>query len=290
MTDNYNKELDRFMQEYSIHDIKYMDHPVFKFRYACFRMIEMMQKIKLPEVAIRSNRESVIVEFRYLPHLEFLIRNTIYKLGNGWSHTIICGNLNYDLIYRICNEISPNINIIKMDYDNIDINKYNNMLLTVDFWNLLHGEKILIYQEDTIIFKNNVSEFLEYDYIGAPWVRNETDTISPRVGNGGFSLRNRNVMIQILSQYNPNVFNDTQHRHGSGIRLDYVAEDLFIAIIMTYKNIGKIADVSIASNFSTEDILNRESFGGHRIWNSDPIWIERIDKLMNEYKIIYMIQ
>ena len=38
-----------------------------------------------------------------------------------------------------------------------------------DFWNLFASKKILIHQEDSIIFKNNINDFLKYDYIGAPW-------------------------------------------------------------------------------------------------------------------------
>ena len=34
------------------------------------------------------------------------------------------------------------------------------------------GEKILIYQDDTMLFHNSIEEFLKYDYIGAPWPEN----------------------------------------------------------------------------------------------------------------------
>jgi hypothetical protein len=43
-------------------------------------------------------------------------------------------------------------------------------------------------------------------------------------------------------------------------------------------NIGKVADWDTASNFSTESILNNNSFGGHNFWVCDSNWINRIFK------------
>ena len=43
-------------------------------------------------------------------------------------------------------------------------------------------------------------------------------------------------------------------------------------------NIGRIPNREIASNFSTENILNIESLGGHNFWLSDKKWKERLYK------------
>ena len=45
-------------------------------------------------------KETVLIEFRPLPNLEFLIRNTIIKLKD-WNHTVVCGNINYNFIKNI---------------------------------------------------------------------------------------------------------------------------------------------------------------------------------------------
>jgi hypothetical protein len=57
--------------------------------------------------------EAVLIEYRKFPQLEFIIRNAINKLGNEWSFTVVCGNLNYEFIVELCANISPNIKIIK---------------------------------------------------------------------------------------------------------------------------------------------------------------------------------
>lgn len=67
----------------------------------------------------------MIIEFRTLPHIEFIIRNAIQKLGSKWSHTIICGNLNYTLCKNISKDISENITIINLNYDNMTQQEYS---------------------------------------------------------------------------------------------------------------------------------------------------------------------
>ena len=46
---------------------------------------------------------------------------------------------------------------------------------------------------------NNISDFLKWDYIGAPWPLSYEAFVDPfgrhiRVGNGGFSLRSRKFL------------------------------------------------------------------------------------------------
>ena len=56
-----------------------------------------------------------------------------------------------------------------MDIDNLNQESYSNLLQTKEFWNLFDSKKIFLYQEDSVVFKNNIRDFLGYDYIGAPW-------------------------------------------------------------------------------------------------------------------------
>ena len=179
---------------------------IYNFRLLCFKLNYFIKTINLPKFKKNSLYESVLVEFRIFPHIEFIIKNTILKLGTDWSHTIICGNLNYDLVTQICSTISKNINIIKLDVDNMTQSEYSKFLTTLDFWDLLRGEKILIYQEDSIIFKNNIHEFFDYDFIGAPFPRKNNDTPNC-VGNGGLSLRSKSKMIEVIKRFSAATYN-----------------------------------------------------------------------------------
>jgi hypothetical protein len=52
------------------------------------------------------------------------------------------------------NKISPNIRIIKTNNENLTVTDYNKLMTNIKFWKKFEGEKILIYQEDSFIFKH----------------------------------------------------------------------------------------------------------------------------------------
>ena len=70
---------------------------------------------------------------------------------------------------EICKDTKSKINIIKLDINNITVTEYSKLFMTKDFWNKFTGEKLLIYQEDTMLFHNKIESFLQYDWIGAPF-------------------------------------------------------------------------------------------------------------------------
>ena len=146
-----------------------------QFRYLCLDYLPLIRKIAIPDFSPQSKLETVLIEYRKLPHMEFLIRNTILKLDNNWSHTVVCGNTNYDFIKSICSSISPNINIVNTEHNAMNRQTYSDMLTSQEFWEMFHGEKLLIYQEDSCIFNNNYKDFIKYDYIGAPWKKKNID-------------------------------------------------------------------------------------------------------------------
>jgi hypothetical protein len=253
-----------------------------EFRTYCSNYIDLIKQIKLPEIKQNTDYETIFIEFRILPHIEFLIRNTIYKLGKNefntsWSHTIVCGNINYDYILNICKTISLNIKIIKLDYDNIDVETYNNILLDKSFWNLFNGTKLLIYQEDSCIFGNNINDFIKWDYIGAPWLRNDNQY---GVGNGGFSLRNKNIMIQILDNIKPS---NTKTYYD----YKFIPEDVYFTTNMLNLSIGKLANKTDAIKFSSEQIIYLNSFGCHNFFSYYSKWKDIMyERVIKEYILL----
>jgi hypothetical protein len=266
-------------------------NPREKFINICLKNLNYMRNIYLPDFCENSYFESVLVEYRCLPHLEFLIRNTIIKLGEKWSHTIICGNLNYDFMLSMCFGISKKIKVIKTNYDNLLPSDYSKFLTSLDFWYLLHGEKILIYQEDSIIFKNNIDDFLHWDYIGAPWPANHNHN-KVNIGNGGFSLRSKSIMIKIIETISVDntKFNSYTLKYIKKTNSTFPPEDVYFTKNMEDLNIGLLADRNSATNFSSESIMNKESFGSHQIWITDETWEERIYKnIIIQFKSNYDI-
>ena len=232
----------------------------------------------LPRINIGCKLEAVFIEFRLLPYTIFVIKNAILKLGPKWSHTIICGNNNFDFYNNFKKEYGLNIKIIKLNFNNITREEYSILLLNSNFYNHFKGDYILIYQEDSIIFKNFDNKFLEYDYIGAPYFNKD-------IGNGGFSLRNKNIMKEICKKFfdknikymekNVRLLKELKNDNNfykSKENLKYykieqsIIEDIQITNRMKYYNIGKLPTFEIAKEFSIEKYYHHDSFGGHQFW------------------------
>lgn len=136
---------------------------------------------------------------------------------------------------RICSAV---------DYSNFVINKLPDYI---------DSDFALVIQWDGFIINPTVwtDEFLEYDYIGAPWPH-----LVPSVGNGGFSLRSRRLM-----------------QAAKELRIaDPHPEDVRIAVdhgeILEKQHGIRFAPVELAQRFSFENTYSDQpSFGFHALFN-----------------------
>jgi hypothetical protein len=115
---------------------------------------------------------------------------------------------------------------------------------------------------------------LEWDYIGAPWPRNQNDN-SKCVGNGGFSLRTKQCMIDVINKISiqDTKFNSSTINYMETCNMNIGPEDVYFSLNMINYNIGKVADWESAYKFSSESLHNPDSFGGHNFWlNSNNNW------------------
>lgn len=87
------------------------------------------------------------------------------------------------------------------------IHTYNHLLKSLSFYKAFEDfDFMLIVQTDVYIFRADYDEFLNYDYVGAPWSGHglaHLKCIHPVsdpffVGNGGYSLRKIASFIQVL--------------------------------------------------------------------------------------------
>ena len=274
-----------YCNEYNINYNEISGNDKNKFRYVCFKYNQFMKHIPLPSIKLGSVCEAVFIEFRILPNIEFIIRNAILKLGKSWSFTIVCGNKNVKYVKHMIKHISMNINIIHLDYDNMTRNEYSNYLMTSQFWNLLKGDKILIYQEDSLVLKKNITDFIHYDYIGAPFPKGSDDTPNG-VGNGGLSLRTRYKMIEVIQKCpvkNFKIGNATKN-YMDMVGMDSVPEDVYFSKNLQDYKIGNVADWDTAYQFSSESTFNPNSFGCHQLWVCTTKWQTHLKNTF-KYKI-----
>lgn len=124
---------------------------------------------------------------------------------------------------------------------------YNCLLRTRAFWSCSRAEHVLIFQSDSILCAGSpysVDDFLEYDYIGAPWPEG-------KVGNGGLSLRRRQAMLELIE--NKAAWS--------------VPEDLYFTIGINRSKRFRVAPVELAQRFSTDRVYEESvgtPFGVHQ--------------------------
>lgn len=192
---------------------------------------------KIPRKSIL---ECVIIEPRIHKNLKNVLNNFTSLLPYA-SFTIYHSMLNLHYIKNIIGN-SNNFNLVLLQ-EPFNKETYNKLLCNSEFWKSLHGEKILIFQVDSGIRSNNILNFWNHLYIGAPWKKQINNTF---VGNGGFSLRDRNEMILICENYQNN----------------NLPEDIFFS-----KYLGKYVSLDDALDFSIEFPINNtfNSMGYHQI-------------------------
>ena len=144
----------------------------------------------------RTTKAAVLIEPREHPLLKYIIYNFMYLLApQGWSLHVFCSRNNYQTINEI--RKSMNLHIHLLSKDNLTEPEYNELLTSETFYNEFDEQvtHLLIFQTDTLLLKDNISDFLKFDFIGAAWA------FSPNKGcNGGLSLRNKKKMLEICRQ------------------------------------------------------------------------------------------
>ena len=215
----------------------------------------------------------MIIEPRKHRALEFVLNNFITNLDNRWCIMIFCSDDNFDFVLNIINRFNNDdqnrIKIIRFTEKNINRDQYSWIMIESNIYDFINTEMFLVFQSDTLIInKNKIYEFMIYDYVGAPFNRNQnwrkctpyTDFYD--VGNGGLSLRKKSKMLEIIKNRN--------HEEDKG-------EDTFFSY---YKNINKPC-TNKAQEFSIETTFYEEPFGLHRVWSY--LTKEQLNYLINLY-------
>jgi hypothetical protein len=221
----------------------------------------VVRNLRLPEVPRSSPYFVVIAEPRKHPHLEYVLRNVMHFLGDSWGLQIFAGQQNMQFIEEFTRDWGC-VHIDPLGVDNLDTRGYNQLKKSVVFWERVQGEHILWIEPDCLLRRRGIEEFLQYDYIGAPWAEHLAVSPCCRVGNGGLSLRRKCAMLEIARNANPD------------FKL-FAPEDVFFCVNMNLCNVqhpGKFALPSLqcASHFSVESIYYSDPLGLHKVWEHLP--------------------
>ena len=143
---------------------------------------------------------------------------------------------------------------------NIDLKGYSNLILN-ELYRYFDTSHCLVIQSDAFVINPEIwsNEFLNYDYIGAPWTINikpnnniSLDLKKNRVGNGGFSLRSKKL------------HNLTKNYKYDNLKFPVLQEDVIICHYLydELKKSGiKFAPIDLAAKFSMEHPETNKEFG-----------------------------
>lgn len=189
----------------------------------------------------KTRNHILLIEPRIHYALEYVLKNALYHLDSRWGVTVVHGILNRDFVWRIEKSIRG-MRRIEIPVTYMDVSHVNRLLTSSSFWEYFRDfDRVLMIQTDGLLLHGNLDRFLKYDYIGAPWHReNErwgklSETIPEGVGNGGMSLRSPKAMLRVLHQYK-----------ASG------QEDLFYMIKMVGDNHYTLPERQVAFDFARE--------------------------------------
>lgn len=201
---------------------------------------------------------AVSIETRPLKNFPVIIQEHMNHLP-GWGLVIFGSDQNEDFL---------NSNITNFIHHKVKFSagfgqfEYNLTLTNPKFWeSLLDYERVVIIQHDSMLLKNGIEDFLEFDYVGAPW------KFQHHGGNGGLSIRNPKIMLAICKA------EEWIQSHGN--------EDVFFCNRLK-KFRGKLAPRDICAQFSVESIFKLGTLGYHAI--DAHLSPEQCELIRNQYK------
>ena len=222
-----------------------------------------------------------------LPQVTLMAVTSVRVKDALWALKYSCRKIRFQGVKLLTHEVirDPKVEVVgipKLDYDG-----YSRFVI-YDLYKYFSTSHVLLIQDDGYVVhpESWTDEFLNYDYIGAPWKKPEDDFSCRdkdgnirRVGNGGFSLRSRKLCglaSELKMEWKP--------FHG------FFHEDGFICAnnVHLYEGHGcKIAPLELAVRFSQEADLPEgkgiKPFGFHGKGSRYNIQYWKLGKRLKRY-------
>ena len=215
---------------------------------------------------VDGGRALVIVEPRKHKMLKYVCENFDKNMCKSWDLYVFHGKSHVEHAKEAVENIKDRkVILIALDKDNFTADDYNITFKSLDFWNQVKAENILVFQTDAVLcpasnFK--IHDFMHLDYIGCGsydkaignskevWGKDQSKNNS-FYGIGGLSFRKNSFQKKCIRDY-PN------------IKATY-PEDVFFSNCVE-KSINKPRSAMDLANFCTQDAFEAKSFGAHKTW------------------------
>lgn len=198
---------------------------------------------------------AIIIEPRKHKAIEFVLQNALDCLNDDWKIIFFHGNNNIEYVTNITKQLgSDRIQLIHLPIDNLLLTEYSSLFSINSIIYDYLTEIFIVFQTDSMMFFKNkhlLEKFMDYDYVGAPWHISGYFIIRHcgYIGNGGFSLRKKSKMLEIVEK----------------IKWEYDNEDLYFC--KNYPNITvNKPTYELAMTFSVEAVFSEITFACHKPW------------------------
>jgi hypothetical protein len=187
--------------------------------------------------------------------LEFVAQNSLDNLPSNWTLYIFPGQENIFAVQRFVSSLPPEkqsrVEVKDIGLTSMTMRQYNELMMSTRLLDMIPTEVFLVIQTDSMICspgKELINKFVKYDYVGAPWLDN-------RVGNGGFSLRRKSKMLEILDNCSKYYAGDMLHN-----------EDGYFSGACNDITMNK-PSAEDAQEFSVETVYTgKQMFALHKAW------------------------
>jgi hypothetical protein len=198
--------------------------------------------------------------------LKYVCDNFDKNMCKSWDMYVFHGASAGEYAKRAVSEIQGRrVHLIPLETDNLDADGYNKLFKSIDFWDQVKAENILVFQTDAVLCpasKYRIRDFMKYDYIGCgsyngaignkKEVWGKTDSKGNSFyGVGGLSFRKNSFQKQCIRKY-PNI-------------AENYPEDVFFSNCVE-NSPNKPESATVLANFCTQDSYDQDSFGAHKTW------------------------
>lgn len=241
------------------------------------------------DVSIITNNAAAIIENRALNKIVLLLLHFSIVLGPDWPIFLFTSQSIVSLsapLKRLIDERHITVRFLppSVNFNNrLDVSGF-----LTDAWmweQLVPAEHVLVFQSDSILCSNSplkVDDFLQYDFVGAP--------IDPAYGegyNGGLSLRNRSMVLDIIRYFDwKNEFKNAEDKQQQSVEFE---DQWLYSKMKGLADLGRPAarfpTLEVARTFSVETVWYDKPLGYHQVirWQSDKI--EQIDRWCPEHRL-----
>lgn len=197
-----------------------------------------------------------IIETRIIGNLQEIIQQKhLNFIPREWGLTLFLSEDNKHLIHKEMFDREIQVFILPNPFKEY---QYNHLLTSVNFWQRLPYENVLIFQTDSELLKEGVERFIGFDFIGAPDIRKECRGMM----NGGLSLRNVKKCMEVCDRFH---YDNMQN------------EDWYFC-----RHLKNLPSFEVAEKFSIETYFKLGSLGTHAIdkWMSP----EQCNEIRTQYR------